>query len=111
VPRAWADPLIIPKQCNVSDRMLYIVLRGRWCSIIVLNVHAPIEEKIDDSKDSFYEELKLVSDHFPKHHPKIALGDFNAKLGREDIFIPTIGNGRLPLDINDSGVRIVNFAT
>jgi len=29
----------------VSDRMLYIVLRGRWCNIIVLNVHVPREEK------------------------------------------------------------------
>ena len=36
----------------VSDRVSYIVLRGRWCNIIVLNVHAPIEEKTDDSKDS-----------------------------------------------------------
>ena len=27
----------------VSDRMSYIVLRGRWCNIIVLNVHAPSE--------------------------------------------------------------------
>jgi len=25
----------------VSDRVSYIVLRGRWCNIIVLNVHAP----------------------------------------------------------------------
>jgi hypothetical protein len=41
----------------VSDRMLYMVLRGRWCNIIVLNVHAPSEEKSDDSKDSFYDEL------------------------------------------------------
>ena len=41
----------------VSDRMSYIVLRGRWCNIIVLNVHAPSEEKSDSSKDSFYEEL------------------------------------------------------
>jgi hypothetical protein len=24
-----------------SDRMSYILLRGRWCHIIVLNVHAP----------------------------------------------------------------------
>jgi len=42
----------------VSDRMSYspIVLRGPWCKIIVLNVHAPSEEKSDDSKDSFYEE-------------------------------------------------------
>ena len=38
----------------VSDRMSYIVLRDRWCNIIVLNVHAPSEEKSDDSKDSFY---------------------------------------------------------
>jgi len=37
----------------VSDRVSYIVLRGRWCNIIVLNVHAPSEDKCDDSKDSF----------------------------------------------------------
>ena len=37
----------------VSDRVSYIVLRGRWCNIIVLNVHAPSEDKRDDSKDSF----------------------------------------------------------
>jgi hypothetical protein len=24
----------------VSNRMSYIILRGRWCNIIVLNVHA-----------------------------------------------------------------------
>jgi hypothetical protein len=40
--------------------MSYIVLRGRWCNIIVLNAHAPTEEKADNSKDSFYEELEGV---------------------------------------------------
>jgi hypothetical protein len=29
----------------VSDRMSYIILRGRMCNIIVLNVHAPTEDK------------------------------------------------------------------
>jgi endonuclease/exonuclease/phosphatase family metal-dependent hydrolase len=95
----------------VSDRMSYIVLRGRWCNIIVLNGHAPAEEKNDDSKDSFYEELEQVFDHFPKYHMKIFLGDFNAKLGREDIFKPTIGNESLHEDSNDNGVRVVNFST
>jgi len=38
----------------VSDRLSCIVLRGRWCNIIVVNVHAPSEEKSDESKDSFY---------------------------------------------------------
>jgi hypothetical protein len=62
------------------------------CNIIVLNAHAPTEEKGDDSKDSFYEELEGVFYHFPKYHMKILLGDFNAKVGREGIFKPTIGN-------------------
>jgi hypothetical protein len=30
------------------------------------------------------------------------LGDFNAKVGREDIFKPTIGNGSLHEIINDN---------
>ena len=42
---------------------------------------------------------------------KILLGDFNAKLEREDIFKPTVGNESLHQDSNDNGVRIVNFAT
>ena len=37
----------------VSDRMSYIVLRGRQCNITILNLHAPSEEKSDDSKGSF----------------------------------------------------------
>jgi hypothetical protein len=41
---------------------------------------------------------------------KILLGDLNAKVGREDIFKPTIWNERLHEISNDNGVRIVNFA-
>jgi hypothetical protein len=37
----------------VSDRVSYIILRGHWCHIIVLNVHAPTEDKTDDVKGSF----------------------------------------------------------
>jgi hypothetical protein len=50
----------------VSDRMSYIILRGRWCDIFVLNVHAPTEDKIYDVKDRFYEELEQVFDKFLK---------------------------------------------
>jgi hypothetical protein len=87
-----------------------MILRGRWCNI-VLNVHAPTEDKIDDIKDKFYEELEQVFYKFPKYHMKILLGDFNAKIGKEDIFKPTIGNESLHATSNDNGVRVVNFAT
>jgi len=74
-------------------------------------VHAPSEDKSNDSKDSFYEELEQIFEYFPRYHTKILLGDFNAKVGRENIFKPTIGNECLHQNSNDNGVRIVNFAT
>ena len=95
----------------VRDRLSYIVLRGRWRNIVVVNVHAPNEEKTDESKGSFYEELEHVFDYFPKYHMKMLLGDFNAKVGREIIFKPTTGQESLHQDSNDNGVRLVNFAT
>jgi endonuclease/exonuclease/phosphatase family metal-dependent hydrolase len=74
-------------------------------------VHAPTEDKTDDMKDSFYEELERVFDRFPKYHMKILLGDFNAKVGREDIFTSKIRHESLHEISNDNGVRLVHFAT
>jgi hypothetical protein len=91
--------------------MTYIILRGRGFHFIVLNVHAPTEDKTDYVKDSFYEELERIFDKFLKYHMKNLLGDLNAEVGREDIFKPTIGNESLQEISNDNGVRVVNFVT
>jgi hypothetical protein len=42
---------------------------------------------------------------------KILLGDFTAKVGKEDIFKATIGNESLHEISNDNEVRVVKFAT
>jgi len=42
---------------------------------------------------------------------KILLGDFNAKVGREIIFKPTIGQESFHQDSNDNGFRLVKFVT
>ncbi|KAJ4452350.1 hypothetical protein ANN_03883 [Periplaneta americana] len=55
-------------------------------------------------KDSFYEELEQTFDQLPRYHMKILLRDFNAKVGREDIFKPTIGKESLHVTSNDNGV-------
>jgi hypothetical protein len=46
--------------------------------------------------------LERVFDKFPKYHMKILLEDFNAKVGKEDIFKPTIGNESLHKISNDN---------
>jgi hypothetical protein len=65
-------------------------------------VHAPSEEKSDDSKGNFYEELEQVFYTFSS--------DFNAKLAIDNNFKPTIGNECLHHDSSSNSVRIVNFA-
>jgi hypothetical protein len=44
----------------ISNRKSYIILRGRWCCIIIFNVHTTFEDKGDNVKDSFYVELGRV---------------------------------------------------
>jgi hypothetical protein len=69
-------------------------------------VHASNEDKVNDKEGSFYEELEQVFDQFRRYHMKSLLGDFNAKVEREDIFKTIIGNGSLHEPSNDDGESI-----
>jgi hypothetical protein len=71
----------------------------------------PTEEKISDMKDSFHEELESALDTFPKYHTKILLREFNAKVGRDDVFKQRTGNKSLHEIITDNVVRAGNLVT
>jgi exonuclease III len=62
----------------ISDRMLYIILRGHCCNFIVLDVHVTCKDKSDDVQDRFYKEQGHVFHQFPRNDMKIFWGDFNA---------------------------------
>ena len=51
----------------ISDRMSFVLPRGRCCNITIMNAHAPT----DKANDNFYEELQLVFHYFRKYHTKI----------------------------------------
>jgi hypothetical protein len=78
-----------------------IILRGGWRNIVVLNVHAPCGDNGDDVKDSFSLKIARVFDLFPRHDMKILLSNFNLKVGRGNIFKPTIENESSREIIND----------
>jgi hypothetical protein len=70
-----------------------------------------VKRKVIIQKTVFNEGFEQVFHLFYNYQIKILLGDFNAKVGREDIFKPTIGNKSLHQDSNDNIIRIVNVAT
>ena len=93
----------------VNERLSYVTIRTRWCNTVLINVHAPTDEADDNDKDTFYDELERLFDRFPKYNTKIVLGDFNAKVGREEKYRPTIGKSSLH-GINNNGERLITFA-
>jgi hypothetical protein len=54
----------------VSDRLSYIILRGRWLYVIIL---------------SFYEKLECEFDIFPKYLTNTLLQRFDVKVEKENI--------------------------
>src|SRR6201992_857888 len=76
----------------------------------LINVHAPTEDKDSEDKEAFYEKLLDVYDGAPNRDIKIILGDFNAKIGREVFYRPTIGKYSLHQTSNDNGTRGIDFA-
>jgi hypothetical protein len=69
--------------------MSYIILRGCWCHI-VQNVRAPTDNKTDDVKDSFYEDLERVFEKLPEYHMKSLL-DLIANIVGEDFINQQLG--------------------
>jgi hypothetical protein len=58
----------VTREPLVRDKMLYFVLRGGWCNVLI--VHAPTEGKSCDSEDSWCEELEQEFKQFPKYRVK-----------------------------------------
>ncbi|XP_025405871.1 uncharacterized protein LOC112680089 [Sipha flava] len=71
----------------------------------------PIKDKSEEVKNAFYDELDRVCDGLTSGKPKIIIGDFNTKVGRERIYRPTIGINSLHSESNENGNKLISFAT
>jgi hypothetical protein len=89
--------------------MSYIILRGCCCSVIVLNVHAQIGDKID-VKESCNKRLEYVLDKVLKYHMNIFVKSFHCQSKQGRHFQTSNRNESLNKMSNDNGVRVVSFA-
>lgn len=89
----------------VSDRICYIRIADKSGDLILICVYAP-----NDEKEIFYEELERTYDKLPNHCSKILLGDFNAQVGNETMYKPTIGRESAHDISYGNGMRLIEYA-
>ncbi|XP_029344207.1 uncharacterized protein LOC115033855 [Acyrthosiphon pisum] len=95
----------------INPRLTILTLDTKWFGVVFVNVHAPTEDKDDHEKDDFYSLLDNTLCEIPRGCVQIILGDFNAKIGREECFKPIIGEHSLHQLSNDNGCRLIDLAT
>jgi exonuclease III len=94
----------------ISDRICKLRVKGKFYNITLINVYAPTEDKKEEMKEQFCEELQRTQDRVPKHDIIIILGDTNAKLEKEKVFSQVVGRRTLHNTSNENGEMVANYA-
>uniref|UniRef100_A0A8D8X0K2 Craniofacial development protein 2 n=1 Tax=Cacopsylla melanoneura TaxID=428564 RepID=A0A8D8X0K2_9HEMI len=100
----------IMEYCNVNDRICKIRLKGNFRNISIISVHAPTEEKSEEEKETFYDELDRTVSQVPKYDITLIMGDFNAQIGNKENQEEVAGRYSLHEYNNDNGDYLTEFA-
>jgi len=73
-----------------SDRLCYIQFGCKYMNLILINGYAPTEDKQQNEKEAFYEDLNTIFKSTAKSQLKIILGDINYKIGKDEMYKQTI---------------------
>jgi exonuclease III len=68
----------------VNDRLCRIRIRGKFRNLSIISAYAHTEDKGEEEKVEFYSKFERICSRVPKYELLIIMGDFNAKVGREE---------------------------
>ena len=106
--------IIVNKRVNVvlgckhkNDRMISVRFQGKLFNITVIQVYAPISNAEEAEVERFYEDLQDLSELTSKKDVLFIIGDWNAKVGSQEISGVT---GKFGLGVrNEAGQRLIVF--
>ena len=94
--------------CNLkNDRIISVRFQGKPFNITVIQVYAPTSNNEEAKVEQFYEDLQDLLELTPKKDVLFIIGDWNAKVGRQET--PEV-TGKFGLGMqNEAGQRLTEF--
>ena len=94
--------------CNIkNDRMISVHFQGKPFNITVIQVYAQTSNAKEAEVEQFYEDLQDLLELTPKKDVLFIIGDWNAKVGSQEILGVT---GKFGLGVqNEAGQRLIEF--
>ena len=94
--------------CSIKNyRMISIYFQGKPFNITVIQVYAPTSNAEEAEVERFYEDLQDLLELTPKKDVLFIIGDWNAKVGNQEIPGVTLKFG---LGVqNEAGQRLIEF--
>ena len=94
--------------CNLkNDRMISVRFQGKPFSIMVIQVYALTSNAEEAEVEQFYEDIQDLLELTPKKDVLLIIGDWNAKVGSQEI--PGV-TGKFGLGVqNEAGQRLTEF--
>ena len=90
-----------------NDRMISVRFQGKPCNITVIRVYTPTSNNEEAEVERFYEDLQDLSELTYKKYVLFIIGDWNAKVGSQEI--PGV-TGKFGLGVqNEAGQRLIEF--
>ena len=90
-----------------NDRMISVHFQGKPFNITVIQVYAPTSNTEEAEVERFYEDLQDLLELTPKKDVLFIIGDWNAKVGCQEI--PAV-TGKFGLGTrNEAGQRLIEF--
>ena len=90
-----------------NDRMISVRHQGKPFNITVIQVYVPTSNADKTEVERFYEDLQDLLELTPKKDVLFIIGDWNAKVGSQDIAGVT---GKFGLGVwNEAGQRLIAF--
>ena len=87
--------------------MISVRFQGKPFNIMVIQVYAPTSNAEEAEAEQFYEDLQDLLERIPKKDVFLIIGDWNAKVGSQEI--PGV-TGKFGLGVrNEAGQRLIEF--